>query len=116
MRRLEDSSVVTAQVSLYPLQEETLAPVLGDTLELLHESALQVEPDTISTLLVGDENAIFATIQQAFHHAAQQGQVLMVVTLSNACRTREVSGVGSTGHERRNQDKRLCRQACWGPS
>jgi uncharacterized protein YqgV (UPF0045/DUF77 family) len=105
MRRLEDSSVVTAQVSLYPLQQETLAPVLGDTLELLRESALQVKPDTLSTLLVGDENAIFATIQQAFHHAAEQGQVLMVVTLSSARRTREVSGVGSTGYEHRRHDE-----------
>jgi uncharacterized protein YqgV (UPF0045/DUF77 family) len=76
--------VVTAQVSLYPLRQESMAPVLGETLEILRESALEVRPDTVSTLLVGDETTIFAAIQQAFHHAAEQGQVLMVVTFSNA--------------------------------
>lgn len=76
--------MVTAQVSLYPLRQESMAPVLGETLEILRESALEVRPDTVSTLLVGDETTIFAAIQQAFHHAAEQGQVLMVVTFSNA--------------------------------
>ena len=77
--------VVTAQVSLYPLQQESLAPVIGETLHILQESALEVEPDTVSTLLVGDETTIFDALQRAFHHAAEQSQVVMVVTFSNAC-------------------------------
>jgi len=77
--------VVTAQVSLYPLRKESLAPVIGETLQVLRESALEVEPDTMSTLLVGDETTIFAALQQAFHHAAEQSRVMMVVTLSSAC-------------------------------
>ena len=77
--------MVTAQVSLYPLRKESLAPVIGETLQVLRESALEVEPDTMSTLLVGDETTIFAALQQAFHHAAEQSRVMMVVTLSSAC-------------------------------
>jgi uncharacterized protein YqgV (UPF0045/DUF77 family) len=83
-RREEGATVVTAQVSLYPLRQESMAPVLGETLKVLRESALEVKPDTLSTLLVGDETTIFSAIQQAFHHAAEQNQVLMVVTFSNA--------------------------------
>jgi uncharacterized protein YqgV (UPF0045/DUF77 family) len=77
--------VVTAQVSLYPLRQESLTPVIGETLRILQESTLEVKPDTMSTLLVGDETTIFSALQQAFHYAAEQSQVVMVVTFSNAC-------------------------------
>jgi uncharacterized protein YqgV (UPF0045/DUF77 family) len=97
--------VVTAQVSLYPLRQESMAPVLHDTLEILRESALEVQPDAISTLLVGDENAIFAAVQQAFHHAAEQGQVLMVVTLSNTCHAPDTSRARSNWHEESDKDE-----------
>jgi uncharacterized protein YqgV (UPF0045/DUF77 family) len=77
--------VITAQVSLYPLRQESLAPVIGETLQILRDSALEVEPDTMSTLLVGDETTVFEALQAAFHHAAKQSQVVMVATFSNAC-------------------------------
>ena len=77
--------MVTAQVSLYPLRQDSLAPVIGEALQVLRESALEVEPDTMSTLLVGDETTIFDALKQAFHHAAENSQVVMVVTFSNAC-------------------------------
>jgi uncharacterized protein YqgV (UPF0045/DUF77 family) len=77
--------VITAQVSLYPLRQESLAPVIDETLQVFREAALEVEPDTMSTLLFGDETTIFAALQQAFHHAAEQSQVVMVVTFSNTC-------------------------------
>ena len=77
--------MITAQVSLYPFRQETLAPAIGETVQVLRQSALEVEPDTVSTLIVGDETTIFAALQQAFHHAAEQSQVVMVVTFSNAC-------------------------------
>jgi uncharacterized protein YqgV (UPF0045/DUF77 family) len=67
------------------MRQESLAPVIGETLHILQESALEVEPDTMSTLLVGDETTIFDALQQAFHHAAERSQVVMVVTFSNAC-------------------------------
>ncbi len=75
---------ITAQVSLYPLQQEELAPDIGEALQIFRECALEVKPDAVSTLLVGDETTIFTALQQAFCHAAEQGQVVMVVTFSNA--------------------------------
>jgi uncharacterized protein YqgV (UPF0045/DUF77 family) len=76
---------ITAQVSLSPLHQEALTPAVCEVVQILWESALEVEPDTVSTLLVGDDTTIFAALQQAFCHAAEQGQVVMVVTFSNAC-------------------------------
>jgi len=78
-------SGITAQVSLYPLRQESLAPAIGEALQIFRESALEVEPDTMSTLLIGDDTTIFAALQEAFCQAAKQGQVVMVVTFSNAC-------------------------------
>ena len=79
--------MITAQVSLYPLRQESLAAVIGEALQVFRHSALEVEPHTMSTLLVGDESTIFAALQKAFHCAAEQSQTVMVVTVSNACLT-----------------------------
>ena len=79
--------MVTAQVSLYPLRQESLAPVIGETLQILRESALEVEPDTISTLLVGDETTIFDALQEAFHHAAERSLLWRGGCCSHAVRS-----------------------------
>jgi uncharacterized protein YqgV (UPF0045/DUF77 family) len=76
---------ITAQVSLYPLPQSPLTPEVSEALQVLHGCAVEVKPDATSTLLVGDDSAIFSALQQAFCHAAEQGKVVMVVTLSNAC-------------------------------
>jgi len=39
----------------------------------------------MSTLIAGEDAEVFAALQEAFHCAAEQGQVVMVVTFSNAC-------------------------------
>lgn len=74
---------ITAQVSLYPLPKVALAPEIRDLAEVFRECAVEVDPDTASTLLVGDDTTIFAALQQAFCHAAGKGKVVMIVTLSN---------------------------------
>jgi hypothetical protein len=76
---------ITAQVSLYPLPEEPVAPEIGEALQVFRDCAVQAEPDAGSRLLVGDDTAIFPALQQAFCHAAEQGKVVMVVTFSNDC-------------------------------
>jgi uncharacterized protein YqgV (UPF0045/DUF77 family) len=76
---------ITAQVSLYPLPQEALAPEIGEALQIFRECALEVEPGNASTFLVGDDVTISAALRQAFFHAAEQGQVVMVVTLSHPC-------------------------------
>jgi hypothetical protein len=39
----------------------------------------------MSTLVTGDDEAVFLSLKELFEQAAQQGDVVMVVTLSNAC-------------------------------
>jgi tRNA-Thr(GGU) m(6)t(6)A37 methyltransferase TsaA len=41
----------------------------------------------MSSVIAGDDAAVFAALQEAFRRVAEQGQVVMVVTFSNACPT-----------------------------
>lgn len=76
---------ITAQVSLYPLRQESLSPVIDKALQTFRAHGLEVEPGSMSSLLVGDDVAIFAALQEALRQAAEDGHVVMTATLSNAC-------------------------------
>jgi uncharacterized protein YqgV (UPF0045/DUF77 family) len=76
---------MTAQVSLYPLRQQALAPAIDRALQVFHDRGLQVEPGTMSSVIAGDDDALFAALQEAFRHVADQGDVVMIVTFSNAC-------------------------------
>jgi uncharacterized protein YqgV (UPF0045/DUF77 family) len=76
---------IAAQVSLYPLRQETLSPVIDEALHVFQVHGLHVEPGAMSSLVTGDDAALFAALQEAFVQAAGQGQVVMVATFSNAC-------------------------------
>jgi uncharacterized protein YqgV (UPF0045/DUF77 family) len=76
---------ISAQVSLYPLRQESLSQPIDEALDAFQAHGLQVEPGVMSSLITGEDAAIFAALQEAFHRAAEQGHVVMVVTFSNAC-------------------------------
>jgi uncharacterized protein YqgV (UPF0045/DUF77 family) len=76
---------IAAQVSLYPLRQASLSPAIDGALQIFREHGLDVEPGAMSTLIAGDDAAVFAALQEAFRRVAEQGQVVMVVTFSNAC-------------------------------
>jgi uncharacterized protein YqgV (UPF0045/DUF77 family) len=76
---------IAAQVSLYPLRQASLSPAIDEALQIFRGHGLCVEPGAMSTLITGDDAAVFTALQEAFRCAAEQGQVVMVVTFSNAC-------------------------------
>lgn len=76
---------ISAQVSLYPLGQENLRPAINETLHIFQASGLDVYPGSMSTLISGNTEAIFAALQSAFQRAAEQSRVVMMVTFSNAC-------------------------------
>jgi len=83
---------ITAQVSLYPLRQVTLSPIIGEALHTFQEHGLHVELGPMSSLIAGDDVVLFAALQEAFRRAAEQGHVVMVAILSNAC---PLPGMGS---------------------
>lgn len=79
---------VSAQVSLYPLGQVSLSPVIDEALRIFREYKLEVEPGAMSSLVTGEDTVVFAALQEAFRCAAEHGPVVMVATLSNACPVR----------------------------
>ncbi len=93
---------ITAQVSLYPLGQADLSPAINETLRIFREHGLDVEVGAMSSLVAGDEKAVFTALQSAFSQIAEQGPVVMVATFSNACpmpsKTEESLTNKSIGH------------------
>jgi hypothetical protein len=52
----------------------------------------------MSTLVWGEEQAIFAALEEAFRRAAERGDMVMTVTLSNACPMPEEPGDDRSSH------------------
>jgi len=80
-----ESIGVAAQVSLYPLRQAHLGPAIDAAVAAWRARGLQVQPGAMSTLVIGDDAAVWAALRDAFAGAAQQGETLMVATVSNAC-------------------------------
>jgi tRNA-Thr(GGU) m(6)t(6)A37 methyltransferase TsaA len=78
-------NAIAAQVSLYPLSQEHLAPAIEEALWVFREHGLDVEPGAMSTVITGEPLVLFIALQEAFRRAAESGHVVMIVTFSNAC-------------------------------
>jgi uncharacterized protein YqgV (UPF0045/DUF77 family) len=78
-------SMIAAQVSLYPLRQRSIGPSIREAVRVLREHGLETRIGEMSTLVWGEEQAVFAALEEAFHRAAESGDTVMVVTLSNAC-------------------------------
>jgi uncharacterized protein YqgV (UPF0045/DUF77 family) len=78
-------SRISAQVSLYPLRRPSLGPGIERALELFRRRGLTVETGRMSTLVSGPADALFPALEAAFEQAADDGDLVMVVTVSNAC-------------------------------
>jgi len=76
---------VTAQVSLYPLREAHTGPAIAEAVDRFREAGLDVWEGPMSTVVAGDLDAVCNGLRDAFTSAAAQGEVVLVVTLSNAC-------------------------------
>jgi uncharacterized protein YqgV (UPF0045/DUF77 family) len=77
--------VISAQLSLYPLRQERLSPAIQAVAEALLGVGLQPHVGPMSTVVTGEVAKVFAGLQEAFVRAAAGGDVVMTVTLSNAC-------------------------------
>jgi uncharacterized protein YqgV (UPF0045/DUF77 family) len=77
---------VTAQFSLYPLRTGEIGPAIEAALAAVRASGVSARPGRMSTMLEGTEEQIFAALQAAFRAAAEQGDAVLVATVSNACK------------------------------
>jgi uncharacterized protein YqgV (UPF0045/DUF77 family) len=76
---------LTAQVSVYPLRQPRLSPAIEEAIRICQAHGLQVVPGPMSTLVTGSIDEVFAALKEALQSGAARGEVVMVVTFSNAC-------------------------------
>lgn len=76
---------ISAQVSLYPLRHEQFSPVIDEAIEEFRREGLEVQPGAMSTVISGSEESVFSALREVFGKASRDGEVVMVVTISNAC-------------------------------
>ena len=77
---------ISAQIAVYPLRQERLAPAVQAVNNALAARGLSPEIGPMSTVVTGETDAIFTALHEAFGKVADTGKVVMTVTLSNACR------------------------------
>jgi uncharacterized protein YqgV (UPF0045/DUF77 family) len=79
------SLVVSAQISVYPLRQEHVSPAVEAVRDALEERGLRPQVGPMSTVVTGEAGLVFAALQEAFSRTAATGQVVMTLTVSNAC-------------------------------
>jgi len=77
--------IASAQISVYPLRQDRLGPAIEIVRASLVSHGLAPQVGPMSTIVVGDEAVVFAALAEAFAKAAESGEVVMTVTVSNAC-------------------------------
>ena len=76
---------ISAQISLYPLKQERLSPVIEDAWKILEKYHLDLQRGKMSTVVNGAAEKVFEALQEVFLRSAERRPLSMVVTLSNAC-------------------------------
>lgn len=77
--------IASAQISVYPLRQDRLGPAIEAVRASIAGHGLIPEVGAMSTVVVGEDAVIFAALGEAFAKAAELGEVVMTVTVSNAC-------------------------------
>jgi uncharacterized protein YqgV (UPF0045/DUF77 family) len=76
---------VRAEISLYPLRQNELTKPIQQFIHVLENNKLKVDPGPMSTLVTGDSQVVFESLQQAFEQIAEGYEVVMTAKISNAC-------------------------------
>ncbi|MFH1638908.1 MAG: YkoF family thiamine/hydroxymethylpyrimidine-binding protein [Chloroflexota bacterium] len=76
---------LAAQVSIYPLRQAHFSPAIGKALDIFRERGLTVEMGAMSSVVSGEDEALFPALKEVFQGLAEKGELVMLVTFSNAC-------------------------------
>jgi uncharacterized protein YqgV (UPF0045/DUF77 family) len=62
-----------------------LSVTINEALDVLRGFGLKTIPGSMSTLILGKSNDLWKALKKVFSIASEHGQVVMIITLSNAC-------------------------------
>ena len=91
-----DAAEVHLQLSVYPLRQPHLRPAIEAALTAAAGEGVDITVGRLSTLVRGDEPAVFAALRAAFRAAGSSGSTVMVATLASGAPSDEtVDGIQS---------------------
>jgi len=76
---------VQARISIYPLKTESVSEPINEFCRILKDKGLKVETQTMDSLVIGESDTIFKSVQEAFEQLTQKYQIVMNMKISNAC-------------------------------
>lgn len=76
---------ITCQFALFPLRTAHVGEVLEAALVEVEAARVELSVGRMCSEIQGEATDVFAALQSAFSRAAQMGEVVMTVTVSNTC-------------------------------
>ena len=95
---------IQAEMSLYPLRTPTLAEPIKRFVRHLRQKNLEVEMGTMSSRISGECKDLFPALGIAFEEVADEGEIVLIVKVSNACPVSEKELKKSQGNSPNKKD------------
>ncbi|MDK2895252.1 MAG: hypothetical protein PWQ98_1379 [Moorella sp. (in: firmicutes)] len=84
--------MLACQLSLYPLGTAAYTPVIKEAVAALEQSGVEVEVNAMSTIIRGEEETVWRAARQLFRLAADRGEAVLIMTVSNRCGCKVATG------------------------
>lgn len=76
--------MLCAEISLYPLKTDNASSVIKNSIRVLDNENVDYKVGSISTHIHGPEDDVWKSLRDMYKHAKDNGEVNMVVTITNA--------------------------------
>jgi uncharacterized protein YqgV (UPF0045/DUF77 family) len=77
--------IISAELSLYPLGINNFGLPVNTFIDELKKFNIEVQPGSMSTLVIGNSDEIFKAIHAAFEAVSHDTNVALITKISNAC-------------------------------
>ncbi len=84
-RPIDNRQEISAQLSIYPLRQPSLSKTINEALKAIKNYGLKLIPGSMSTMIIGNDVILWEALKEVFRVASTHGELVMIVTLSNAC-------------------------------
>jgi uncharacterized protein YqgV (UPF0045/DUF77 family) len=78
-------SATAAQVSLYPLRQASIGPPIREAVSILRKHGLEVRMSEMNTFVRGEAETVFTALREVYDRATESGDMVLLITLTNAC-------------------------------
>lgn len=74
----------SAEISIYPMNTRNSSSIINDSIKVLENANVDYKTGSISTHVKGSPDAVWKSIKDIYDRALENGEVNMVVTISNS--------------------------------